>query len=153
MYLYSYHMYLSVGPADEAAPDIRSLSLWEEMGRVWWTANKLKPPIQWLKNCLFGGSCTLRMTVLPKNLSMVHSLAIVSPWTSGRLEMSALVSSVSLKPPNTEAFPIASDSPCSPPEHPFSVSDKAILQDFNPSVSLLQRLTLAFVDISYGLVS
>lgn len=42
MFLYSYQMYLSVGPADEAAPGIRSLSLWEEMGSV----TKLKPCIQ-----------------------------------------------------------------------------------------------------------
>lgn len=31
---------------------------------------------------------------LPPNLSMVSSLDSISPWTSGRLEMSVLVSSM-----------------------------------------------------------
>lgn len=67
------------------------------------------------------------MTASPKNLCVADSLVTVSPWTSGRLEMRALVSPLSLKPPNTAVFTIASDSPPSPPEHPFSTSDKAIL--------------------------
>lgn len=90
-----------------------------------------------ITNTLIGGWCSLRMTVLPKNLSMLRSLVNASLWTSGRLEMSAFVSSVSLNPPNRDSFPVIPGSPCSP----FSASGKAILLDF--SVSQLQRLTVA----------
>lgn len=81
---------------------------------------------------------------------MVDSLAIMSPWTSGRLERSARDSDASLKPPNTQADTTASSSPPSPPEHPLSVSIKVILTPFYPQgVSLLQRLTLACVVRNY----
>lgn len=100
-----------------------------------------------IANTLIGVWGSLRMTVLPKNLSMVRSLVNASLWTSGRLEMSSLVSSVSLKPPNRDSFPAIPGSPCSP----FSTSGKAILLDF--SVTQLQRLTSVFLDTSNGLVS
>lgn len=95
-----------------------------------------------ITNTLIGG---LRMTVLPKNLSTQRSLVNASLWTSGRLEMSALVSSVSLKPPNRDSFPVIPGSPCSP----FSASGRAILLDFGES----QRLMSVFLDTSTGLVS
>lgn len=100
-----------------------------------------------ITNTLIGGWGSLRMTVLPKNLSMLRSLVNASLWISGRLEMSAFVSSVSLNPPNRHSFPVIPGSPCSP----FSASGKAILLDF--SASQLQRLTSVFLDTSNGLVS
>ncbi|KAF3846268.1 hypothetical protein F7725_003346 [Dissostichus mawsoni] len=71
------------------------------------------------------------MPVSPKNFSVVRSLVTMSPWTSGRLAMRALVSLLSLKPSNTHSF--TKDSPSSTPGHPLSVSDEAILSDFSPT--------------------
>lgn len=78
----------------------------------------------------------LGMTLSPRNLWMVDSLCTASPWICGRVEMIALVSLLSLKPPNKHVFTIASVSPPSPLEHPLSVSDKAIVSTFHFSKCL-----------------